>query len=42
MGEPHEFTLGTGQVITGFNNAVLGMAVGEEKTVTIPVEEAYG
>lgn len=42
VGEPHEFTLGTGQVITGFNNAVLGMAVGEEKTVTIPVEEAYG
>mgnify|MGYP000517316974 CR=1 FL=1 len=40
--EPLEFTLGTGQVIPGFNNAVLGMAVGEEKTVTIPVDEAYG
>ncbi len=42
VGEPHEFTLGTGQVITGFNNAVLGMVVGEEKTVTIPVDQAYG
>lgn len=40
--EPLEFTLGEGQVIPGFEDAVLGMAVGEEKTVTIPVEEAYG
>ncbi len=40
--EPLEFTLGEGQVIPGFEDAVMGMAVGEEKTVTIPVEEAYG
>jgi FKBP-type peptidyl-prolyl cis-trans isomerase 2 len=40
--EPLEFTLGVGQVIPGFEKAVLGMKVGEKKTVTIPVDEAYG
>ena len=40
--DPLEFALGGGQVIPGFDNAVDGMAVGESKTVTIPVEEAYG
>jgi peptidylprolyl isomerase len=40
--EPLEFTLGEGRVIPGFEEAVLGMAVGEEKTVTIPAEQAYG
>ena len=40
--DPLEFTLGEGQVIPGFEEAVAGMAVGEEKTVTIPADEAYG
>ncbi len=40
--EPLEFTLGAGQVIPGFEKAVLGMKVGEKKTVTIPADEAYG
>ena len=40
--EPLEFSLGSGQVIAGFDNAVDGMAVGESKTVTIPPGEAYG
>ena len=40
--DPLEFVLGGGQVIPGFDNAVDGMEVGESKTVTIPVEEAYG
>ena len=40
--DPLEFTLGTGQVIAGFDNAVDGMTVGEEKTVEIPCDEAYG
>lgn len=40
--DPLQFTLGAGQVIAGFNNAVEGMAVGESKTVNIPVDEAYG
>lgn len=40
--EPLEFTLGSGQVIPGFDRGVNGMEVGEEKTITIPSEEAYG
>ncbi|MEE4240696.1 MAG: peptidylprolyl isomerase [Desulfopila sp.] len=40
--EPLEFTLGSGQVIAGFDEAVSGMAVGEKKSVKIPVEKAYG
>ena len=39
---PLEFTLGSGQVIPGFDKAVSGMAVGETKTETIPAAEAYG
>lgn len=40
--EPLEFTLNQGQVIPGFEQAVLGMAPGESKTQKIPMEEAYG
>ena len=40
--EPLELTLGQGQVIPGFEQAVIGMQVGESKTVTIPVDQAYG
>ncbi|MDD3433442.1 MAG: peptidylprolyl isomerase [Tepidiphilus sp.] len=40
--EPLEFTVGSGQVIPGFEQAVEGMAVGQTKTVTIPAAEAYG
>ncbi|MBK1700740.1 FKBP-type peptidyl-prolyl cis-trans isomerase [Thiococcus pfennigii] len=39
---PIEFTLGAGDVIPGFDNAVLGMDAGESKTVVIPAGEAYG
>jgi len=41
-GKPFVFTLGTGQVIAGFDNAVTGMNTGETKTVTIPAAQAYG
>jgi len=41
-GEPLEFTLGSGMMIPGFDAAVLGMRVGEKKTVTIPSDQAYG
>ena len=37
-----EFTIGRHQVITGFEEAVAGMCEGDEKTVTIPMEKAYG
>lgn len=40
--EPLEFTVGSGQVIKGFDDALMNMAIGEKKTVTIPVAEAYG
>ncbi|WP_047267243.1 FKBP-type peptidyl-prolyl cis-trans isomerase [Marinitoga sp. 1197] len=40
--EPLEFTLGTGQVIPGFEEAIIGMEIGEKKTITIPSKEAYG
>jgi peptidylprolyl isomerase len=40
--DPLEFSLGSGNVIPGFDNAVDGMTVGDEKTVTIPPEQAYG
>lgn len=41
-GEPLEFTAGTGMMIQGFDNAVMGMTVGDKKSVNIPNEEAYG
>ncbi|MEO9871626.1 FKBP-type peptidyl-prolyl cis-trans isomerase [Ekhidna sp.] len=40
--EPLEFTLGGGQMIKGFDEAVDGMELNEKKTVTIPSQEAYG
>ncbi|SHF21211.1 peptidylprolyl isomerase [Marinitoga hydrogenitolerans DSM 16785] len=40
--EPLEFELGSGQVIPGFEEAIMGMEIGEKKTVTIPSNEAYG
>lgn len=40
--DPLEFTLGQGELIPGFEQAVLGMIPGESKTETIPFEQAYG
>ena len=40
--QPLEVILGKGQVIPGFEKAILGMKVGENKTVTISVNDAYG
>ncbi len=39
---PLQFTIGKGQVIAGFEQAVVGMKSGESKTVIIPVDQAYG
>jgi FKBP-type peptidyl-prolyl cis-trans isomerase 2 len=41
-GEPIEFVAGAGQMIPGFDAAVLEMEVGEKRTVRIPAEDAYG
>lgn len=40
--EPLQFTVGGGQMIKGFDQAVDGMGINEKKTVTIPSAEAYG
>jgi peptidylprolyl isomerase len=40
--DPLTFTIGAGAVIQGFDDAVTGMAVGDEKRVTIPAADAYG
>lgn len=40
--DPLEFTVGTGQVIKGFDDAMVDMTIGEKKTVHIPVDNAYG
>ncbi len=41
-GEPLAFAVGSGQVIQGFDEAIIGMKVGDSKDVVIPVEKAYG
>lgn len=41
-GQPLPFELGSGNVIQGFDEAVIGMEPGESKTVTIPPDKAYG
>ncbi|MFW5929548.1 MAG: FKBP-type peptidyl-prolyl cis-trans isomerase [Halobacteriota archaeon] len=39
---PLEFRVGEGNVLKGLDEAVVGMHRGEEKTVVVPPEEAYG
>ncbi len=40
--EPLIFTLGESDLIEGFEEGVLGMSVGEKKTIIVPPEKAYG
>ncbi len=40
--DPLEFVVGSGQVIAGFDEALIGMTVGQSKLVDIPVDKAYG
>ncbi len=40
--EPLEFTIGDGNIISGFEQAVVGMTPGQSLSATIPASEAYG
>ena len=40
--EPLRFTIGKGQVIPGFEEAVIGMKPGDSKTAELPLEKAFG
>jgi peptidylprolyl isomerase len=40
--EPLSFQIGKGSLISGFENAVIGMKAGESKTVTLSPAQAYG
>ena len=40
--DPLTFTVGSGEVIPGFDDAVVGMEIGEKKEVLIPKDRAYG
>jgi len=40
--QPFTFTLGAGQVIAGWDKGIVGMKVGEKKTLTISPEDGYG
>lgn len=39
---PLEFEVGSGQIIKGFDDAVLGMSVGQEKDIHLLPKDAYG
>jgi peptidylprolyl isomerase len=40
--EPIRFTVGSGELISGFDRSVAGMAVGEKKSVQLESQEAFG
>lgn len=40
--EPFEFIIGSGEMLPAFEQAVCGLKPGEETTVRIPAEQAYG
>ena len=40
--QPIQFTVGSGQLIKGFDDSVIGMKVGETKKITLQPKDAYG
>ena len=41
-GDPLEFTIGKGQLLPAFEQAVIGLSINQSTTIDIPAEEAYG
>ena len=41
-GQPLEFVVGGGDIIPGFEKGIMGMAVGDKRTIEIQPEDAYG
>ena len=41
-GQTLDFQLGSGQLLAGFNDAIVGMSIGETKTISLSADEAYG
>lgn len=40
--DPLQFEIGSGQIIPGFENAIMGKNIGEKVSVTVAPEQAYG
>ena len=40
--QPVEFTIGSGQIMPGIEKGIMGMEVGERKTITIPPQDGFG
>lgn len=40
--QPVEFTIGSGQIVPGIEKGIIGMEVGERKTITIAPEDGFG
>lgn len=40
--DPLKFQVGSGQIIPGFEKAIMGKNIGEKVTVNIPADDAYG
>jgi FKBP-type peptidyl-prolyl cis-trans isomerase 2 len=40
--EPLKFQIGSGQIIPGFESAIIGKNIGDKVTVNIPADQAYG
>lgn len=40
--DPLRFQVGSGQIIPGFEQAIMGKNIGEKVTVNIPADDAYG
>lgn len=41
-GDPLEFTVGSGEIIPGIDEGIIGMTVGERRNITVPPEKGYG